>query len=186
MADMTLEASYLIANAVIIALLLVGGFYLRQVVFQQLKSKDATIELLQTQISSLTAERAPAIAAEHATMIAYANQLTKEKQQAVVNSQRLSDELARLIEQGKRDERLAVARRLLYESKGLLVANEVFQQKVAKKVFTPEPPEISFASFKMVINGLIEAFQQMNVEVHARNEQTNSILGSISPESKIY
>ena len=54
---MTLQVWSILVNAVIAALILVGGIWLRSVVTQQLKSKDTAIQALDATIKSKEAEQ---------------------------------------------------------------------------------------------------------------------------------
>lgn len=64
----------LILNAVILAMITIGGVWIVHV-------KNGTIESLRTEIEQLKGQVAPSIIAEHRTMQEYAVQMTKEKQE---------------------------------------------------------------------------------------------------------
>jgi cell division protein FtsB len=116
---MTLQVWSILVNAVIAALILVGGIWLRSVVTQQLKSKDtaiqaldATIKSKEAEISALVNDRAPAIAKAYAQMREHANQMTEE-------TQRLQDRFEVLSGKQQLKETLIPAREILAQVKGL-------------------------------------------------------------------
>jgi hypothetical protein len=82
---MTIEAWNLLLNGTIAVLLICYGVWLKNVVDQQLKAKDATIETLKAAISSdeaeiarLKSDTAPAIVAAYQAMRLHADQMTKD------------------------------------------------------------------------------------------------------------
>lgn len=77
---MTIADWTLLLDAVICVLLVSYGVWFRDVVKHQLRLKDATIETLESKISSLKDERAPAIAADYKMMKEHAETVTIEKQ----------------------------------------------------------------------------------------------------------
>jgi hypothetical protein len=79
-----MQSAIVISNAFIIATILVGGFYLRNVVNRQealansaLKAKDATIEQLKSEIDRLTGLTAPALVEEIWTLTRFADERRK-------------------------------------------------------------------------------------------------------------
>jgi hypothetical protein len=59
-----MQAAILISQAIVIGLIVVGGFWLRTIVRQQLAAKDATAEALRTEMQRLRSLAAPSLVAE--------------------------------------------------------------------------------------------------------------------------
>jgi hypothetical protein len=99
---MTIEAWNIVLNAVVAVVLVVYGVWLKNIVNQQLKSKDtaigaleAVIKIKDAEISALKADTAPAITKAYADMREHANQMTAEVQG-------LSEQLTKVVEDQKR------------------------------------------------------------------------------------
>ena len=98
---MTIEAWNIVLNAVVAVVLVAYGLWLRNIVTQQLKNKDTTIDALDAvikikdaEISALKSDTAPAITKAYAEMREHANQMTAEVQY-------LSEQLSKAIEEQK-------------------------------------------------------------------------------------
>lgn len=82
---MTINEWNLLLNAVICVVLVCYGLWLKNVVDQQIKAKDATIETFnaavtayEAEIARLKGDTAPAIAEAYQTMRAHADQMTND------------------------------------------------------------------------------------------------------------
>jgi hypothetical protein len=75
----TIQGWEILLEAAILALMVVYGIYIRDLVNKQIAAKDSTIEMLRAQISALQANTAPAIVKDYATMRDYADKTTEEK-----------------------------------------------------------------------------------------------------------
>jgi predicted RNase H-like nuclease (RuvC/YqgF family) len=105
---MTIQAWNIVLNAAIVVVLAACGLWLRNIVNQQLKSKDtaiaaleAVIKIKEAEISALKSDTAPAITKAYAEMREHANRMTAEVQHlsqqlmnAAVEQQRLQQALA--------------------------------------------------------------------------------------------
>lgn len=84
-----MQAAILISQAIVIGMLVVGGFWLRTIVRQQLAAKDATAEALRTENDRLRSLAAPSLVAEIERLSRFA-----EGSQRTVNS--ITEELNKL------------------------------------------------------------------------------------------
>ncbi|MFZ0962023.1 MAG: hypothetical protein WAO35_14060 [Terriglobia bacterium] len=99
-----MQTAVLISNALIVAIILVGGFYLRHIVAQQkeladraLQAKDATIESQQARIELLRQQAVKESEEENATILAQQAQIEQLKQQVSVLDSWKSPELLKEI-----------------------------------------------------------------------------------------
>lgn len=122
---MIIQAWALISTVITPPLIAGGGFWLRNLVNEQLKSKDATIESLnaaiklhEAAITGLKGERAPAIAADYKAMLEHANQKTEE-------NQRLKEQMKDLTEDQKKVMNSLALQSRVAEIDGLLLANDL-------------------------------------------------------------
>jgi uncharacterized membrane-anchored protein YhcB (DUF1043 family) len=104
---MTIQAWNLILNVVILVLLGFGGIWLKDIVDQQLKAKDATIEAFKATIKSheaeidrLKGETAPSIADAYQKMRTHAEQMTRDSQKLHTDLQTLAILLKRQSQKG--------------------------------------------------------------------------------------
>jgi len=97
---MTIEAWNIVLNAVVVVVLVAYGLWLKNIVTQQLKSKDtaigaleAVIKIKDAEISALMADTAPAITKAYAVMKEHANQMTVEVDVLTRRANELTEEL---------------------------------------------------------------------------------------------
>jgi hypothetical protein len=149
---MTIQAWNIVLNAVVAVLIVGYGIWLKNIVEQQLKSKDTTIEaqdavikIKDAEISALKSDTAPAIAKayanvrEHADrMTAEVNELTRREQELSEELQRAQGEASKLAFEKQRQPLFFQVSALTNEAKGLLRA-----WKLSKEV-TDEPTDNVF------------------------------------------
>jgi len=99
---MTIQAWNIVLNAIVAVVLVAYGLWLRNIVTQQLKSKDtaiaaleAVIKIKDAEISALKSDTAPAITKAYAEMREHADKMTADVQ-------RLSEQLTKAVEDYKR------------------------------------------------------------------------------------
>ena len=139
---MTIEAWNIVLNAVVAVVLVVYGLWLRNIVNQQLKSKDTTIDALDAvikikdaEISALKSDTAPAITKAYADMREHADRMTAEVYDQTRRANELTEELQRsrgevgkLADENHRQTLIAEATALSSEAKGLLLASALFKE----------------------------------------------------------
>jgi hypothetical protein len=169
---MTIEAWNIVLSATILVLMAVGGFWLKHVVGQQLKAKDAVIEaskgvieLKDTLITSLQGNTAPAIAKDYAAMREHANQVSED-------SQKKSAQLAALTERHK----LAVQ---TYETKLSIAEARVYSESFdlihehIGAVLFPDGEQINSLfkdkdTFETLFENYLLVMKQINLEIGTR------------------
>ncbi|MGE5057586.1 MAG: hypothetical protein ACM3WP_25770 [Acidobacteriota bacterium] len=179
---MTIEAWNIVLSSIVLGLVSGGGFWLKYVVDQQLKSKDTTIEALKgvvelkdAQISTLSGNTAPAIAQAYAAMKNHADQMTSEQI-------RLSQELDSLTVQLQRKELATPMRDLVSQTVGIMAAQRILHYTLGSFLFPdpPTPPAPTAESMTKIINSYSEAFERMNEEVADRNRTVDAFLTSVA------
>src|ERR1035441_6867560 len=115
----------LVLNAVVGVLLICYGLWFRNIVNQQLRTKDTSIETLnaaiklhEVEITGLKGDRAPAIAAKYKTIREYADRMTADKQG-------LDQRLKKLTERQKEEAKIHMVETAMAEVDGLLVASDL-------------------------------------------------------------
>jgi hypothetical protein len=157
---------------------LVGGIWLKYVVDQQLKAKDTAIQALEAvikskeaEISALSGNTAPAIAKDYAVMKQHANDVTEEKL-------RLSEHVNRLSAQLQSKAMTAPMRKLVDESQGILVAQEILDKNLGGLLF-PEPvnaPDPSVETMEAIVERFVRTMEQINEEASRRHAQVDAML----------
>jgi hypothetical protein len=184
---MTIEAWNIVLSAVIVALLIVGGFWLRHVVTQQLKSKDATIQALEgviklkdVRITTLESDTAPAIAKSYAVMREHANQTAEDYQNVL-------DEYQELMLKKQLSEDLEPAQKVLRDAHGLILASEILHKHL-HPLFFPDGKTLN-PMFGGPSRILIEAFLDAGIEISAesvkRSKEAGKLMGKIK-RSEVY
>jgi hypothetical protein len=183
---MTIEAWNIILSAIMLALMIGGGVWLKYVVDQQFKAKDTTIEALkgvvelkEAYISTLTGNTAPAIAQAYAVIKTHADAMTSEQL-------RLSEELKSLNIQLLLKEIVTPMRDLVNQTDGLMTAQRILHHALGSFLFPdpPTPPAPTVESMVTIINSYNEAFEQMNEEVAQRNKTVDEFLTSKANQPK--
>jgi hypothetical protein len=122
---MTLEAWNLVTSITIGVSMLMFGLWMRHIVNQQLKLKDATIEVKDAEIARMKSEAAPNIAQSYQTMRAHAEEMSgrvsglQHKLETELRKAQMSDTLRPLFEQ------LCIVR-------GVLNSSEILRDHAAK------------------------------------------------------
>ena len=177
---MTIELWSILLQAGVIVLLLGFGFWFKQVLGQQLKLKDATIEALQAQIeehkaeiSRLQDQTVPAIAQHYQTLKKYADDAAAERK-------RLAEELGSVALKLRSAEREAPHWTMLGEANGLLTAagfatnvlNE-FRDFINNNERLPEPLAQRMAL--VLIGGLMEIRTGIEREIKDRRRRLTGL-----------
>ena len=171
---MNIQVVTAICAAVTPALLLGGGFWLRHLVNQQLKAKDATIEKLQAahtvyeaRIASLESQRAPELAKDYRVMLEHAEQMAKEKRQ-------LAEQIKSLTDEQKESENAKAILAMMNQIDGLYVAADVltravtgqsndvvswskFTEKITGSAFVPSPTTQDLTLSILKMRGQLQA-----------------------------
>jgi hypothetical protein len=167
---MTIQGWNLLFNAGIFALMLVGGLWLKYIVDQQLKAKDAAMKVLEStikgneaEISALRSNTAPAIAQAYAVMKQHAEDVTGE-------ALRLAEQVRKLSEEVQDTENLTRLDMLLGETTGLLVALKAFKENLEQ---SPSPLLLAQEPQRMLafINGCNTALEQVAMGVRDRSKE---------------
>jgi hypothetical protein len=90
-----MQIAILIIQAAILAIIVIGGIWLRYVVNQQLALKKSEIEVLQAEKERLEGLKAPAIIAEHKAMKEFAEDMTRQNQRLQEALKQFEDEKGR-------------------------------------------------------------------------------------------
>jgi len=172
---MTIQVWTLLFSAITSGLVLVGGIWLRYVVAQQLRSKDATIETLkaaielhQAEITTLKGDRAPAIAAEYKVVKEYADKITQDKQ-------KLDEQLRLLTEQRQERDKTRVyppdpADIAIFEAKGLILGASILLKHLREPSGTVVEPDDPFAQ------GAFNAINEINREAQSRHDMVKGCI----------
>jgi hypothetical protein len=161
---MTIESWNLIFSAATAGMVLVGGIWLKYFVAQQLAAKDATIQHLQTEITTLKSERAPALAAEHKVMREYAEKITEEKAK--------SDEQVKLLTEQKKEQDKSGVTTMnfdaeLAQAQGLSLAANIVVKHINKHTGT------GFIPNAVIVQGVFDAIHELIRETNTRTESFN-------------
>jgi uncharacterized membrane protein YhiD involved in acid resistance len=123
---MSIAGWNLVLNAIIAVLLVAFGLWFKRITDEQLRSKDATIEILreaialhETHVAQLKEQRAPAIIAEHKTISEYADKITAEKR-----------ELDKQLNEKIKEMKSAKVDMALAEASGMLLASNILIQSL--------------------------------------------------------
>jgi uncharacterized protein HemX len=172
---MTVGEWNLVLNATIGVLVLGYGLWLRNVIEQQLKSKDTAIQALEAglkskeaEISVLKTDTAPAITEAYKKMREHANQMTEE-------SARLGEQL----KQSKATTQTSPIRLLLAEADGLLAAGRLVEEKLGKVMFPATTAEFSLETVKAYLNGFNDSINGINAAIKARTDQVRKMMAAI-------
>ena len=167
-----MQLAILLSNITIIALILVGGFWLRQVVNQQLAAKDAVIEVknavIETKdarIEDLAAKQAPTIVKQLNEMIQFVEKTQNESWKKDQQLAELRSNLQQMLRRSDAPELFGFIQgclegyysvRLLWKDIGVKVATALTQKRA------PGPEEL-FARFEPTMDGLgKEALEALN------------------------
>jgi len=175
---MSLDAWNLLVSAGICALLIVGGFWLKYFVDQQIKSLNAIIQLKDAEISTLRSDIAPAITRAYNDMRQHADTMTQDVQ-------RISEELKKVqkkyetslhvldleTESTNREKRGA---RAFYESNGLLLAIKIISEKFGS--LSRGAVNNSSDLVNKVMDTYDAALELIHSEIHSRYIQTADLL----------
>ena len=161
----------LVLNAVVGVLLICYGLWFRNIVNQQLRTKDTTIETLnaaiklhEVEIAGLKGDRAPAIAAEYKTIREYADRMTADKQG-------LDQRLKKLTERQKEEAKIHMVETAMAEVDGLLVASDLLLSHFAnygEVMSSGVAPEQGF--FQSFVLGTLDVLKKIESETESRNE----------------
>jgi hypothetical protein len=161
----------LVLNAVVAVLLVGYGIWFRNVVAQQLATKDTTIETLdavvklhEAELSALKREAAPAIANEHKTMREFAEQMAAEKQKLEEQVKALN---AALNAASGRDK--SRTDQVLGESHGLILALGILHKHVSSLH--------GMSAHAFVVN-TSEAFKEISTEIQNRQSTAMKLLST--------
>ncbi len=156
---MTIEAWNIVLNAVVAVVLVAYGLWLRNIVTQQLKSKDtaigaleAVIKIKDAEISSLKSDTAPAISKAYAVVRQHANQMTAEVDELTRRANELSEELqhsqgevSKLASEKQRQYSLDAVHILTSEARAFLRASELLDGPELREIFeVPADDESEF------------------------------------------
>lgn len=145
-------------NVAVTVLVVVYGIWLRNVIAQQLKSKDAALDALKAALTSkdaeiarLKAEAAPSIVQEYSTVKQYAMEMTAEKQRTsemlLKTQSRLDDTMARLSKSAK-DAVAFPAKLKLNSCKTILQCVNTFQEQLGLWLGELPPSEVTHEALK--------------------------------------
>jgi|HubBroStandDraft_6_1064221.scaffolds.fasta_scaffold537110_1 uncharacterized protein YukE len=152
---MTIQAWNIVLNAVVAVMVVAYGIWLKNIVTQQLNSKDTAIDALNAvikvkdaEISALKSDTAPAIATAYKVMLEHAdkmtaevNRLSEQLRKAAEEQRQMSQAMNDALERDYQDvkERLEQWKKTLPEEI-LIRANERFKLTETRPVSpTPEP-----------------------------------------------
>lgn len=169
---MTIQEWNILLDAVIAILLIFYGFWLKNVIDQQLKAKDTAREALEAvikskeaEISRLSGNTAPAIVRDYAVMKQHANDMTEQKL-------RLSEDVKKLSTQLQQKEMVAPVRELLLESKGILIAELILNDNVGEALFSRLPEHEWKIS---IVDSYSKTLEQMEQERKNRRAKADVI-----------
>ncbi len=145
---MTIQAWNIILNAVVAVVLFAYGLWLRNIVTQQLKSKDtaiaaleAVIKIKDAEIAALKSDTAPSITKAYAEMREHADKMTadvlhlsEQLRKAAEEQRQMNQEMNDALERGYQDvkERLENWKNMLPEEVRILYATERLKRKEAE------------------------------------------------------
>jgi hypothetical protein len=131
---MTIEAWNIILSAAILVLMTAGGFWLKYLVDQQLKTKDTTIEALKgvvqvkdAHIAALEGNTAPEIVKAYTVMREHADLMTGQLQ-------RLAAQIVELGKQQQESQQMLLPKILGGEIMGLRTAVDILDENVLKSL----------------------------------------------------
>lgn len=175
---MTIEVWNIVLSAAILAVLLLGGIWLKYVVDQQLKSKDTAIEALEgalklkdAHIASLEGNTAPAIAKAYVDMKNHANLMTEESQELSKKLTETTVELAKVTEEHQFEKELVLPKVIMGEIRGLIMASDYLQENVWNLVIVDGNtlnPSFAQNEFQPLIERLVALNTQINREIRNR------------------
>jgi hypothetical protein len=187
---LTIQEWNLVASVIPTALLLVGGFWLRNLVNQQLKAKDATIEsrdatikLHEAEIASLKAVSVPALVAEHKGAFEHAEHMTAQKQRLEERVLELKEMIAKNTASEEEDAKLLPFETNVAETAGIIEIWHMFQDSVIRymPVTYKDPSGDLFAGLIGKIHAFESKFEtridigfRRFAELRAANESQNS------------
>ena len=190
---MSIQGWILLFNAAITALILVGGVWLRSVVNQQLRSKDSSIQALESaskqleaalkskdaEICALKAASAPAIAKDYETMLKHADSVTEEKHALLKQVKDLNDAHSRVLG-------ILPAELTLATMDGLLLAQNLFATRIGSILFPKpaKPPEISIDTMMRIIDEFNEAFRLANHLIEQKSKEFESLMEPVRRKVK--
>ena len=181
---------HLVLSSVVPVLAVPYGFWLKHVIGQQLKSKDAAIAALEAVIKSkeaeitrLQADAAPAITQAYGTMKKHAEDMTSTTHtlstELAQTKQELDSARSQLMTFNYYADELE-AKMLLDQNTGLLEASGIFQKKLGTIVF-PENgimPAFSADLFQALADACLDAFGTINAAVNQNNQEAREIIHS--------
>ena len=161
----------IICSAVPTAIGLVGGFYIRNFIKHQVDAKDATIEHLQVEISTLKGDRAPAIAQDYKAMREHAEQATQDRRKLEEQLKLLSDR------QKERDKAGTKTDPRLEQARGLSLAATILMRHINKPVggIVPNP---------VFVKGTFDAIHEIVAEVNDRTPNAKALGDAIAAAAK--
>jgi low affinity Fe/Cu permease len=146
--SMTVEQWNLVLNTVIGVLVIGYGIWLKNIVDQQVKAKEAIIQMKDERISQLQGDSAPAIATAYATMRQHADKMTEDS--------------TRLLEQLNTSEKRHGSERLFGEVTGLITASTLLNSLIAPLTSDPAVPPDAGALLKAVNTAVLKLTEQLN------------------------
>lgn len=176
---MTLQTWNLLFSASSFALLTMGAIWLKYVVDQQLKAKDATIQAKEAEISLLKSSTAPALVKAHTELTQYVNDVTQK-------TQRISEELKEMTKKHETAlhvldlettsaRRTSLMGRPLAESDGLLVALRILLKTMGSgfPTFANDLPSDLVSKF---VNNYESSLDQISEQIADRKTKAGEIL----------
>ncbi len=155
---LTLPEWSVLINALIAALMVGYGFWIRAVVSQQLKLKDATIESLKADISRLKEDAAPKIAKAYREMKEHAEEMTGE----------VAELQKKIQAQVERNEVV----QLLAEASGLNLGERILIERLGRFLDVKEKPPTQW-ELRQLISETSDAISE---ETHARLIKARKLL----------
>lgn len=173
---MSIEAWNIVMNATIVVVGAWYGIWLKNIVNQQLKSKDSAIQALETalkakqaEIAGLRSDTAPAITQAYRVMREHAGEVTSELQL-------ITDELKRT----KATAQMGPVSLLLAEARGLLAAHSIVEEKLGAVAFPgKKAPEFSAETLIAFGGGLLQTQHALNSEVEAKTAKAKQMMTAI-------
>jgi hypothetical protein len=173
---MTIEQWNIVLSSIIAVLMVIYGIWLKYVIDQQLKAKDAAIQALEaglkakdSEISRLERDAAPAIVADYTTVRQYANSVTEQRIQ-------LQGQLDTLSSEHQRHRSVAPAELLLSEVGGLQIASGLIVQALERfgSAVQPSPDSIT-----KLVQDIVDVAKQIQHEIGSRIAKITGLVDAI-------